>query len=191
MPRTPRPPYQLRIAQWIVNAEARRDAKGRVALYRLPKGDGGGTFEVAGINDRYHPRVAEHLRELIQLGKHEAAEAVAVEYIAGYTDAVSSWTHWTCVEAFLRDCAFNRGPGGAAKIYQLALNMADIDGHVGPKTLATAAKQESKGDLLKALRAAREAYERRVAPPTGQRTKFWQGLINRWNASLAYAETFI
>ena len=191
MPRTPRPPYQIRIAQWIVNAEARRDAKGRIALYKLPKGDGGGTFEIAGINDRYHPRVAEHLRELIHLGKHEAAESAAVEYIAGYTDAVSSWTHWTCVEAFLRDCAFNRGPGGAAKIYQLALEMADMDGHVGPKTLAAAAKQESKIDILKALRSAREAYERRIAPPTGQRAKLWKGLVNRWNAALAYAETFV
>lgn len=34
MPSTaPRPPYQLRIGQWIVNAEARRDSKGRLAIY--------------------------------------------------------------------------------------------------------------------------------------------------------------
>lgn len=51
MPSTaPRPPYQLRIGQWIVNAEARRDSKGRLAIYKLPKADGGGTYEIAGID---------------------------------------------------------------------------------------------------------------------------------------------
>jgi hypothetical protein len=184
---TPRPAYQLKIGQFIVNSEARRDAKGRLAIYKLPKGDGGGTYEVAGINDRYHPRIAEHLRELITLGKHDVAENLAIEYICSYTDLVASWNRWSCVEAYLRDCAFNRGPGGAAKIYQIALGVV-VDGHIGPKTLAVANDLDDRRAFLKALRAARETYERIIAPPVGPRAKFWKGLISRWDKALAFAE---
>ena len=49
------------MAKAIVDFEARRDARGRLAVYRLPAGDGGGSYEVAGINDRYHPTEAAHL----------------------------------------------------------------------------------------------------------------------------------
>jgi len=185
---TPRPAYQLKIGQFIVNSEARRDASGRIAVYKLPKGDGGGKFEVAGINDRYHPRTADHLRELIQLGKHDIAENLAVEYICSYTDIVAAWCRWSCVEAFLRDCAFNRGPGGAAKIFQIALGVAS-DGHVGPLTLAASNAIEDRRTFLAKLRAARETYERRIAPPIGARAKFWKGLVNRWDKAHAFALT--
>lgn len=184
----PRPAYQLKIGQFIVDCEARRDAQGRLAVYKLPKGDGGGTFEIAGINDRYHPRVAEHLRELIELGKHEVAENLAVEYICSYTDVVVSWCRWSCVEAYLRDCAFNRGPGGAAKILQIALKVG-VDGHVGPKTLAASNKLEDRRAFLKQLRKAREDYELKIAPPVGARKKFWNGLVNRWDKALVFAES--
>jgi len=183
----PRPAYQIKIGQFIVDCEARRDAKGRLACYKLPKGDGGGTFEIAGINDRYHPRTAEHLRELIASGKQAVAENLAVEYICSYTDLVAAWSRWSCVEAYLRDCAFNRGPGGAAKIYQLALGVL-VDGHVGPKTLAAANALNDRRAFLKQLRQARESYELKIAPPVGSRKKFWNGLVNRWNKALAFAE---
>lgn len=187
---TPRPAYQLTIGQWIVNAEARRDANGHLSCYKLPKGDGGGTFEIAGINDRYHPFVAAHLRTLINLGQHDEAEAMATEYICSYTDSVASWSHWVCIEAYLRDCAFNRGPGGAAKIFQLALGVL-ADGHVGPKTRAASFAIASDGQkaFLKKLRAARETYERKIATPVGARKKFWNGLVNRWDNALAFAES--
>lgn len=189
----PRLPYQIRIGEWIVNAEARRDAKGRIAIYKLPKADGGGTFEVAGINDRYHPHQAEHLKDLIELGQHAKAEQAAAEYILAYTDRVTNWTSIVAFEAFLRDCAFNRGPGGAAKILQIALGTVAVDGDVGPKTrqaLATVTLDQRKAFLAK-LREARETYERRIAPPTGARAKFWKGLINRWNKAHAFALTYV
>lgn len=192
MPATPaRPPYQLRIGQWIVNAEARRDTKGRIAIYKLPKADGGGTFEVAGINDRYHPHQADHLRDLIQLGQHAKAEQAATEYILAYTDLVTSWTSIVAFEAFLRDCAFNRGPGGAAKILQIALDVT-VDGDVGPQTrrAMSAITLDQRKPFLAKLREARELYERRIAPPTGARAKFWQGLNNRWDKAHAFALTF-
>lgn len=186
-----RPPYQTQIGQWIVNAEARRDAAGRVTVYQIPKGDGGGKYEIAGINDRYHPQVALHLRELIELGQHAAAEAAAVDYILGYTDLVTRWGLHPAVEAFLRDCAFNRGPGGAGRILQIAVNVRQ-DGHVGPITLA--AVKDRAGDvgaLLIFLRKAREIYEQQIAPPRGARAKFWKGLNNRWDNALTFAQSLV
>jgi hypothetical protein len=192
MPALPtRPPYQLRIGAWIVNAEARRDTKGRIAIYKLPKADGGGTFEVAGINDRYHPHQADHLRDLIQLGQHAKAEQAATEYILAYTDLVTSWTSIVAFEAFLRDCAFNRGPGGAAKILQIALDVT-ADGDVGPRTrrAMSAITLDQRKPFLAKLREARELYERRIAPPTGARAKFWKGLNNRWDKAHDFALIF-
>ncbi len=191
----PRPFYQLQIGQWIVNAEARRDAKKRLCAYMLPKADGGGTFEVAGINDRYDYHMACHLRNLIQLGQQAQAEIDARDYILRYTDIVQPWSSSKAIEAYLRDCCFNRGPGGAAKILQIALSHehADIkvDGHVGPITLGYALQIKSAREFLPLLRDAREAYERHIAPPVGDRKQFWDGLVNRWNNSLAFAKTLL
>lgn len=186
MPAPTRPPYQLSIGQFILNVEARRDEKGRLAVYKLPKGDGGGTFEVAGINDRYHPHQADYLRDLINNGQHVAAEQAAVEYLLSYTDVVAGWTSITAFQAFLRDCAFNRGAGGAAKILQIALGVTS-DGHVGPLTLAASNALDDRRAFLAKLRAARETYERQIAPPIGARAKFWRGLVNRWDAAYKFA----
>lgn len=194
MPALPtRLPYQFAIGAWIVNAEAHRDTKGRITVYKLPKADGGGTYEVAGINDRYHPHQAEHLKELIDLGLHAKAEQAATEYILAYTDLVTSWTSIVAFEVFLRDCAFNRGPGGAAKILQIALGNVGVDGDVGPKTrqALAAITLDQRKDFLAKLREARETCERRIAPPKGDRADFWKGLINRWNKAHAFALTYV
>jgi len=185
-----RPDYQIAIATFIVNREARRDQRGKLAIYRLPKADGGGTFEVAGINDRYHPGKAAQLRDLINKGLPDQAEAIAREYILTYTDAVTKWSDLDCFEAFLRDTAFNRGLGGAAKVLQIALGNVKVDGGIGPKTLASLATQSrDHRAFLAKLRAAREQYEIQIAPPIGARRAFWKGLTARWNAAHAFALT--
>ncbi len=91
------------------------------------------------------------------------------------------------IEFYLRDCAFNRGLGGAAHIAQRALGVTD-DGVVGSITKAAlaTAEQDAAGFLSK-LRAAREDYEREVV---GVRRNLWQGLVNRWNNALTVARTF-
>lgn len=179
------------ISQWIVNAEARRDKQGRIKLYKLPPADGGGNFEYAGINDRYHPDVLRRIIPLINDGKHSLAEAIAVEHIASYTNIVTKWTKNVAIEAFLRDSAFNRGPKGALRILQLAVGVAD-DGKYGPLTKAAISEAEKNpANLLKALIKAREKYERRVAPPVGARAKFWDGLVNRWDNVLKYSQSFL
>lgn len=180
---------QRATGKFIVDCEARRDAKGNLKIYALPKADGGGTYEVAGINDRYHPEAAKHLAELINRGFPQDAEIRARNYILEYTDVVSGWHPSIAVEAYLRDTAFNRGPGGAAKILQCALGVK-IDGGVGPITKAAAAKVPAAKMLLD-LRKARESYELAIAPPVGARKKFWKGLQSRWDKALKFAQTLL
>lgn len=175
-----------RMGKVILNFEARRDAQGRLSVYKLPANDGGGTYEVAGINDRYHPEQASKLRALIQAGRYDEAEAAAVEYMCAYTDVVTAWAPKNAgVEFYCRDDAFNRGPTGAIKIAQIALGV-DHDGDVGPITREALAKVEP-GPFLEKLRAAREKYEDIVAPG---RPNLRQGLINRWNNALKEAKKF-
>lgn len=182
------PEQRLKMAQFIVDLEARRDGRGRIKVYPIPSGDGGGTYEIAGINDRYHPQKAAELREMIKKGEHAAAEAAAVVYLARYTEVVAGWTPHVAVEAFLRDCCFNRGAGGAGKMYQMALGVPS-DGMVGPLTLEVAGRVKAAAvpELLKELRRTREQYERVVAK-RDERSKFWKGLVNRWEAALRFAQ---
>ena len=180
------PETRLKIATSILNFEARRDAKGRLRVYNLPPRDGGGRYEVAGINERYDPEEAAKLRDMLNAGQYDAAEREAAEYIAKYTDVVAKWTTVPSIEAYLRDCTFNRGPGGAAKILQMALGVT-VDGGVGPETRAALRKAEKDpAKLLAAMRVARERYELGVA---GRREEFWKGLVNRWDNSLAFARS--
>ncbi|HEY3130298.1 MAG TPA: putative peptidoglycan-binding domain-containing protein [Acidobacteriota bacterium] len=173
-----------KMAESIVKFEGRRDPQGHLRVYILPPGDGGGRYEVAGINDRYHPQQAARLRQLIDAGRFDEAEDYAAEVIADYTDVVAKWTTVPSIEAYLRDCAFNRGPVGAAKILQIALGVK-VDGGVGTETLGALRQAEKNpAKLLAALRAAREQYELKVA---GRREKFWKGLVNRWDNSLDFA----
>lgn len=179
-------------ARFILNAEARRDKNGNLTVYQLPEGDGGGTFEVAGINDRYDHDMVYKLAALVTGKRFEEAEEMAEEHYIHDTQGVSTWANTAAVDAFLRDACFNRGFGGAAKILQIALGVA-ADGVVGVKTRAaldTAEKQDLDG-LLTELRHACETYERRVAPPVGARAKFWKGLNNRWDARLKFAQSLV
>ena len=178
---------RTRMAKSIVDFEARRDGKGRLAVYALPEGDGGGRYEVAGINDRYHKAEVDHIVALIEAGRHDEAEAYVVEFIAEYTDTVVGWSSDAGVEFYLRDCAFNRGPKGAARILQRAVGVPD-DGEVGPQTRRALADR-TPDQLLVRLRAAREQYERDVVH-RDETSKFWRGLVNRWDNALAIARKF-
>lgn len=183
---------RLQIAEKIFSFEARRTRRGDLAVYYLPSSDGGGAFEVAGINVRYHPTTAKELKKLIEAGLHEQAEEKAVAYIATYTDPVQSngWTQVPAIAAFLRDAFFNRGPTGSLRIYQRALGVSD-DGAWGPITQA-AAEDANKNPiaLLAKLRQARQSYERLVV---GRHPghPFWEGLVNRWNKITAFARSLL
>lgn len=176
------------VAAWIFNAEARRDKKGLLKVYPLPVGDGGGSYEVAGINDRYHPQKARDLKILILAGHQDQAAQEATAYIDAYTAVPAQWGTSNAAEAFLKDCTWNRGAKGALRILQLALHVAD-DGKMGRITRSAITEFNLRPikNQLANLRTAREAYERRIAPPVGARAKFWPGLVNRWNNAATMA----
>jgi hypothetical protein len=165
---------RFQMAQWIVNQEARRDAQGRLKVYNLPANDGGGRFEVAGINERYDTTKCLQLVAMLNAGQHAAAERDAVQYIASKTDAAANWTRLPAAELFLRDTIFNRGLGGAIKILQMAL------GVVARSQIGTAVLQAEQNPrhFIQSLRAAREQYEWKFV---GRRANLVAGLINRWN----------
>ena len=184
------PAERLRMAEAIVDFEARRDNHHKLVIYQLPAADGGGKYEVAGINERFHPDEAAHLAALINEGDYDGAEQQAREYIASFTDHVTLWTGVVAFESYLRDCSFNRGPRGSARILQRALGVDD-DGRVGSLTLKALALVESDpASFLRQLRRAREQYERTVAG-RDESSIFWKGLVNRWNKSLDFAQTFL
>ena len=165
---------RFQMAQWIVNQEARRDAQGRLKVYKLPANDGGGRFEVAGISERYDTTKCLQLVAMLNAGQHAAAEREAAQYIASKTDAAANWTRLPAVELFLRDTIFNRGLGGATKILQMAL------GGVARSQIGTAVLQAEQNPrhFIQRLRAAREQYEWKVV---GRRANLVAGLTNRWN----------
>lgn len=174
------------MAAEIVKFEERR-VDGHIAVYHLPANDGGGTYEVAGINDKYNKETVDVLVSLINQGRYAEAEALAADYIAQDTDRVSSWSKIPALEFYFRDCNFNRGFRGASRILQRAVSVTD-DGAVGSITRnALAAVEGDVAALLDRLREARESYERDVV---GYRANFWQGLVNRWNNALIVAKTF-
>jgi hypothetical protein len=186
----------------IVQFEGRfKDSK--LQMYKLPSGDGGGQWECAGINSKYHPQECAKLRGMIEGGAHQEAEHEAARYIEEYTRGVLKFfpnpqfaEANSAIEFVLRDVCFNRGARGAATVLQIALGMHDIDGMVGLMTHREFAKQlgdPGPTELLKNLTAARETYERNVyawkANARDENSKFWKGLANRWAKAHQVATT--
>src|SRR5262245_58540436 len=178
-----------RMAAAILEFEARRDKQGHLTVYKLPKGDGGGRYEVAGINERYNKETVDVLVSLLQQKSYDEAETLADDFIAQDTDRAAPWTNIPAIEFYLRDSVFNRGANGAARILQRALGIHD-DGVVGPQTRAVEVAAEGDAALLLGkLRLAREQYERDVAH-RDESSKFWKGLVNRWNKAIETAKSF-
>jgi len=173
----------INAAKTTVNWEGRRDKKGNLSVYALPAGDMGGDYEVAGINDRYHP---EAFRKIAGLPAQDR-EAAAAEYISQYTAPLVSQLP-QAIQPFAQDLAFNRGMGGATKYLQeglrsLGKNVA-VDGAIGPKTLS-AIGSVSPRDLMIAASQAQLNDEKARASADPRRMKFIVGLQNRINNRLS------
>jgi len=166
-------PLPLQTVEW----EGRKDKQGNLAVYKLPFGDMGGNFEVAGINDRYHP---EAFKAISSLPAQERAKAAA-EYIQGYTAPLVEKLP-QAIQPFTQDLAFNRGLGGATKYIQQGLNTLGqkvaVDGGLGPKTLAAINQVEPRA-LMRAASQAQLEDEYRMAERNPARKKFIQGLESR------------
>jgi len=166
-------PLPLQTVEW----ESRKDKQGNLAVYKLPSGDMGGNYEVAGINDRYHP---EAFKAISSLPPQERASAAA-EYIQGYTAPLVERLP-QALQPFTQDMAFNRGLGGATKYLQQGLNTlgmnVKVDGGMGPKTLE-AINQVNPRALMQAASQAQLDDEYQKARNNPDRKKFIPGLEAR------------
>jgi hypothetical protein len=166
-------PLPLQTVEW----EGRKDKQGNLSVYKLPTGDMGGNFEVAGINDRYHP---EAFKAISSLPAQERAKAAA-EYIQGYTAPLVEKLP-QALQPFTQDLAFNRGLGGATKYIQQGLNALGqnvaVDGGMGPKTLAAINQVEPRA-LMRAASDAQLQDEYKRAELDPNRKKFIPGLEAR------------
>ena len=173
----------LPAALQTVNMEARRDKMGNVAVYKLPSGDMGGSYEVAGINDKFHPGEASRLANL----PPEQREIEAAKYIRKYTAPIVDKMPQE-MQAFVQDMAFNRGAGGATKYIQQGLNSLGqkvaVDGVLGPKTLQAIGTIQPSA-LMQAASQAQLQDEYTKASVNPERRKFLQGLENRINNRLS------
>jgi len=166
-------PLPLQTVEW----EGRKDKQGNLAVYKLPSGDMGGNYEVAGINDRYHP---EAFKAISSLPPQERARATA-EYIQGYTAPLVEKLP-PVFQRFTQDMAFHRGMGGTTKYLQRGLNTlgmsVKVDGGMGPKTLE-AINQVNPTALMDAASNAQLDDEYRMAEKNPDRKKHLPGLEAR------------
>jgi len=166
-----------------IDFEARKDKQGNVQVYKLPAGDMGGNFEVAGINDKYHP---DAFKRISSLPAQERAQAAA-QYVKEYTSPFVSKLP-EAVQPFAQDLAFNRGMGGATKYIQQGLNTLGqkvaVDGGLGPKTLQAINQVDPKA-LMRAASQAQLEDEYRMAERNPARKKFIGGLESRIRNRLA------
>ena len=166
-----------------IDWEARKDKQGNVQVYKLPAGDIGGNFEVAGINDKYHP---DAFKRISSLPAQERAQAAA-QYVKEYTRPFVSKLP-EAVQPFAQDLAFNRGMGGATKYIQQGLNTLGqkvaVDGGLGPKTLQAINQVDPKA-LMRATSQAQLEDEYRMAQRNPARKKFIGGLESRIRNRLA------
>ena len=166
-----------------IDFEARKDKQGNVQVYKLPAGDMGGNFEVAGINDKYHP---DAFKRISSLPAQERAQAAA-QYVKEYTSPFVSKLP-QAVQPFAQDLAFNRGMGGATKYIQQGLNTLGqkvaVDGGLGSKTLQAINQVDPKA-LMRAASQAQLEDEYRMAQRNPARKKFIGGLESRIRNRLA------
>jgi hypothetical protein len=165
-------------AEQTVDWEARKDKQGNLVVYELPTGDDGGSYEVAGINNRFHPQAAEELKNMEPGLRRGYAASYIGRYTAPLTDKLPE-----AYRPFFQDMAFNRGLTGATKFLQRALGVRD-DGVLGPKTLAVL-QNENPRDVMRQTSLEQLEYERRLARQNPQRKKFLPGLESRIRNRLA------
>jgi len=170
-------------AMKTVDFEGRRDKSGNLAVYKLPSGDMGGKYEVAGINDKYHPDAFKAISSLPPEQRDKAAAEYVVKYTSPFTQKLPD-----AIRPFAQDLAFNRGVGGATKYMQQALNNlgvpVKVDGAIGPKTLNAINMVDPKSLMLETSKAQWND-EIRMATQNPSRQKFLNGLQNRINNRFA------
>jgi hypothetical protein len=162
-------------ADIVFQNEARRDKRGRLSVYSPPEGDGGGSFEVAGITARYQPREAARLRQLVSEGRHDEAEEAAKDFYRRRAEPFVKHSQNPGVQLQLTDTVHHRGEGGLRSILRIATGTSDLS------SAEMIAMIDRDPDGLRKFHEARRNYERRVVDRGREsRAKFRQGLENRF-----------
>lgn len=173
-------------ADFIFNSEARRDAQGRLQVYTPPAGDGGGSFEVAGITARFQPKEAARLKSLIESGQVDQAEAEAKDFYRRRAAPFTSLTNNPGLQLQLADTVHHRGEGGLRRVLQRATGSDEKDyGELIGRLAADPA-------ALDRFNEARQSYEwEEVDRGRAERKKFRKGLQDRFNRADAAARKLL
>lgn len=171
----------------IFDLEARRDKNGDLIVYNPPKADGGGAYEIAGINAKHHPQKAARLKYLIESGNPEQAEKEAKEYYIHYTQPAGDTltiqgVNSPAAELMLRDIYFNMGPRGMQRVLYRAF---------GNQPIANYLRFHNEQDLLQRIYTARSGYYEAIIRSNPSKKIFRNGWLNRNNKVLASATALI
>lgn len=162
---------------------------------RLPSGDGGGKWEIAGICDGIEPKEFNLIKSMLDRGDREAAWGECLRYVLANTDPLVSKgvAGSYAIEFMLRDMTFNMGVAGTTKVVQRMLDI-DIDGKWGKNTQAKWADALLFWEEIVVLgmldRACRARY-RSIVGANPVKAKFLTGWMNRCDARHAYALTLL
>ena len=173
-------------ASFTFNREARRDSQGRLSVFKPPSGDGGGSFEVAGITAKFQPKESKRLKNLIESGRHQQAEKEAKAFFAKRAEPFFKHTNNKGIQLQLADTVHHRGEGGLRGILQRATG-SKSKSH---KELIT--NLSNRPDALERFHKARQSYELEVVDRgRASRKKFRKGLQNRFNAAFKASKQII
>lgn len=158
---------------------------------RLPSGDGGGTWEIAGICDGIEPKEFNLIKSMMDRGDREAAWDECLRYVLVNTEPLvaKGVAGSYPIEFMLRDMTFNMGVAGTTKVVQRMLDLA-IDGKWGKNTQAAWTRAILSWDEMVVLdmldRACRARYHS-IVRANPAKEKFLTGWMNRCDARHAYA----
>ena len=162
---------------------------------RLPSGDGGGTWEIAGICDGIEPKEFNLIKSMLDRGDREEAWDECLRYVLANTEPlVSKGVAGSYpIEFMLRDMTFNMGTAGTTKVVQRMLDI-DIDGKWGKTTQAKwtdAVLSWEEMVVLDSLDRACRARYHSIVRANPVKAKFLTGWMNRCDARHAYALTLL
>ena len=178
--------FENKASARIINNEARFDKRGNLTIYKLPEGDGGGEYEIAGINQKNHSQEFNKLAGMLQEGRHQEAKEEAANYIDRKTSRVgellqNSGVQNDGIDYLLRDMCFNGGESFPARVIHRSLGIPDsksFNGNTG-EAISAYLQDHSEEELLAALKQGRDNLYRSIAANNPEKKKFLRGWLNR------------
>jgi hypothetical protein len=174
--------------EFIYWYEARLDGAGKVTVYNLPRWDQWGSYEVAGINNGYHPQEAARLASLIRSWNQEQAKREAIKYIEQFTQAENKVVSQNKgVNFMMLDSTFHRWGGGSASIASYILDgQFSTNWDQNKQSRWNQLEKQDPRWLISRIRDAREGYE---LYKFGRRSQFWAGFESRWDKAQRQANS--